>query len=176
MAKRRVQYLVLAEDVNQQNFVRHFLTAAGRREFRALPLPAGGSGEQHVRENFRQHFERTRSSVVSSLLIVVTDADTLTVEHRRGTLLATLKEPLAATDPVTLLIPKRNIETWIRWLCGTDVDEQTDYKKVNPSIKACDVKAAADTLVKYMRSQQKLSGTPPSLIAALSGLQRVIHA
>jgi len=60
-------------------------------------------------------------------LYVHTDADRGTVEARLGDI------PAEAGDPVTRLVPRRNVETWIVALT-TDavVDEETDYKGRHP--------------------------------------------
>ena len=66
------------------------------------------------------------------VLVVVADADNLTVAERIAVLDAKLVEASQPTrrsdEPIFFVIPRRNIETWIYYLVGDAVDEETDYK------------------------------------------------
>jgi hypothetical protein len=64
---------------------------------------------------------------------VATDADAQTVEQR----IQSLKNACdnadvpfrEQTERIALIIPRRNIETWLAYLRGLDVDEQQEYPK-----------------------------------------------
>ena len=67
-------------------------------------------------------------------------------------------------------VPKRNIETWIHYLQGETVDEDTSYPKYDkPS--AC--KPLVRTLAKN-RTQPLAQQAPASLHAACTELQRIM--
>jgi hypothetical protein len=124
--------IVLAEDECHQNLAYAWLRERGlrQRDIRMVPLPAGGSGEQWVRDYYPDQLEaiRERRSRMKCWLYVLTDADARSVDERLQTL------PAADRDPVTRLVPRRNVETWIEALTsqGT-VDEVTDYKGRHPN-------------------------------------------
>ena len=127
---------VLAEDRRQQQLIRRYLRLIGLEQhaLRFL-LPSAGSGEQWVREQFPTeiHAYRRRSASVETKLIVVIDADNLTVQARLAQLDQKLREkdidPIRTAEQVARIIPKRNIETWILWLNAVEVDEETDFKR-----------------------------------------------
>lgn len=134
------QVIVLVEDRRQHMFIWRFLERAGygRHQIRAERLPAGkGSGEAWVRERYGENVAacRTRSARAATALVVAIDADTSNVTDRANQLagvLANSNLPARTGDErIAHLIPRRNIETWIRCLTGHDVDEDTDYKKRN---------------------------------------------
>jgi hypothetical protein len=62
---------------------------------------------------------------------VMVDADKGTVDSRMVELAAALEadefDPREAGEPIVILIPKRNVETWILCLMGESVEEDTDY-------------------------------------------------
>lgn len=129
MPIRRARWVILGEDLHHLNFVYHWLLARGvpRGAIFMRDPPAGRrAGEQHVRTNLPVELASLRRRAGEAIvLIVVTDADTLTVEQR----VATLGDDVAGQrERVVLLIPRRNIETWIAALQGEPVDEVTDYK------------------------------------------------
>lgn len=128
--------VVLAEDECHWNLTYAWLKKRGlhRREIFRVPLPAPlGSAEQWVRERYPIEVEaiRQRRSNMKCWLYVLTDADTLTVERRLQTL------PTNAGDPVTRLVPRRHVETWVAVLVANSaVDEETRYDR-HPAPSAC---------------------------------------
>jgi hypothetical protein len=147
VAERIAEIVVLGEDLNQANFARHYLQRKGHhtRTIRVVVAPGGrGSGEQYVREHYPDEvgYYRNRSARRRAALVVLIDADMKSVSDRERELQtglartgAALREPHEA---IALLIPKRNVETWIYCLHGEDVDEVTDYtprKDVHERIK-----------------------------------------
>lgn len=133
MADRIADILVLGEDSAHLSLVRQFLNAmrCNTRRVRFLPIPEGrGSGEQYVRTSLPAQLRAARARGARQVLIVLTDADTLTVDQR----LAAVSRDLSADERdsllapgVVLLIPRRNIETWGRCLLCRSPDESTDY-------------------------------------------------
>ena len=117
-----------------------------------------------------------RAKHLALKLIVVTDADTLSVDERRRRLSASLNlvdEPEAGPgEAVALLIPCRNIETWIYYLSGEDVDETTEYRHLD---RAGDCQPAVDRLVAWYRSGWTLpDDCPDSLRRAVEELKRIL--
>lgn len=136
---RRCEWLVLGEDRQHQNFVYHWLRGRGvpRAKIRLLPLSAGrGAGEQHVRQQYASQVEDLRRrNYLAAALVVVLDADVETVEAHHLELAARIAR--TPDDRVALAIPRRNIETWIRYLTAPPVDEETDYKRRERDAEAC---------------------------------------
>lgn len=133
----RAFIMILAEDHRQQNFVWHLLIALGysASHLHKIDVPAGkGSGEQYVRREYPEQLKtyRRRAASHRCALVVVIDADDDSVEDRQTKLAEALSAAgLPARRPdehVPVLVPKRNIETWIWWLRGHDVTETEDYK------------------------------------------------
>lgn len=131
------EVVILAEDVRHQQSARRFLKCLGyeNESMRMCALPSGrGCGEQWVREEYSDEVQacRRRNSKAGAALIVVIDADTGLVRYRSDALASALKErqiPHREVDePISHLIPKRNIETWILCLNGQRVNEVDDYK------------------------------------------------
>jgi hypothetical protein len=133
---RSIQVLILAEDLRQSNFVKHFLqernVPAGR--IRILPLPAGkGSGFDYVIREYPKELQSLRRSGSTAGLIVVIDADDKTVDRRlsqlRDALEKTKIEYPHGSECVGIVVPRRNIETWIYHLQGNVVNEEENYKQ-----------------------------------------------
>lgn len=136
---RRCEWLVLGEDRQHLTFIAHWLRGRGveRGKIRLLPLAAGvGAGEQYVRQSYAAAVQDLRRrNYLALALVVVVDADTESVERR----VVALDSEIARTaeDRVALVIPRRNIETWIRYLTAPPVDEETDYKRRSADFEAC---------------------------------------
>ena len=74
--------------------------------------------------------------------------------------------------PIVVLIPKRNVETWIRALLGDAVDEDTDYKSPAPS--STDIRSAAANLYEWTRpSAQPPDSAPASLKSSISEWRKI---
>jgi hypothetical protein len=178
MSKRRVQTVVLCEDLQHEVFVSRFLKQTRRANNYTITVqrsPKGqGSGAQFVIDHFPDEVRayRSKSSYLGLCLIVVIDADVFTVEDR----IHQLEESLAATgqvqrtaaERIVILVPKRNIETWIRYLDGNDCDETTAYPKL-PEESHCmsAVRKLVDVYPDGISDQ-----APNSLLAACVEAQR----
>ena len=114
--------IVLVEDSRHQQFVFRYLRQCGLEShmMRLVAYPAGaGSGEHWVRKQFALEVQayRRRRAHAGTALIVVIDADNLSVQDRLAQLDHAMDE--AKADPIrpdaeqiARLVPKRNIETW----------------------------------------------------------------
>src|SRR5690349_430912 len=162
VSKRRVQVVILMEDKQQRAFVTRLLQRLGyENKMRLLPLPAGqGSGEQYVREQYAlqvQEFRR-RSRHLQLALVVVLDADSGEVDDRHCQLAAQLQSadlaPRAADERIVHLIPRHNIETWIAYLLGQQVNETDTYPRLTGRERDC--RPAVERFVELYRSNQPL--------------------
>ena len=180
--RRRIAFTVLCEDKQQQVFARHFLMSfwgAKIRDIRFCALPDGkGSGEQYVRDSYLREVRTHRSKFpyLSSLRsIVMVDADRLSVEERRRQFDEALEaagfEKRGNEERIAIFVPKRNIETWIHYLQGKSVDENTAYSKLpNKGDCKADVARLAETLCPDAGLSED---APPSLQAACPELARL---
>lgn len=96
-------------------------------------------------------------------LVTAIDADENSVQYRYQQ----LNEALEAEDlkrrenseDICILIPKRNIESWIYALFGEEVNEKETYRKLG---KESECQPAVDQLVEFLRH-----GVPNDLIPSL---------
>ncbi len=173
MSTRRVQIVLLCEDSQHDVFMRRFLQKMGwnNRSLKPKISPSGeGSAEQWVREQFLNELiiYRERQAKAASALIVMIDADLLTLRDRIKDFqneCASQSIPFRrATEAVAIAIPKRNIETWIHFLNGTQVNEETPYSKL---ARESDCWPAVDNLVQRCNTgAQAVDALPDSLKSA----------
>jgi hypothetical protein len=181
MPDRIANIIVLAEDQEHQNLVRRYLRKCGHQTFRFVSLPGNrGSGSQYVRTQFPEQVAKCRETLgrrASCLLIVITDADNLSTAAREQTLQDELtnahQSPVAATEPIIILIPKWQVETWIKCLLGHAVLE-SDKDTDRPPVSAGDISVAANTLFEWARDNAQPGLTcVASLTAALPRWRRI---
>lgn len=180
MTRRRAQLVILCEDQQQEFFARHFFIDQGvhPRRIRIKKSPKGeGAAEQYVRERYPQEVRayRSQSSHLSIALAVIIDADKQTVEQRLGELDLALE---AASQPrrqveecIAIFVPRRNIETWIYYLQGYKVDEETVYPKLS---RTGDCKADVERLARDICPVGLPPSAPPSLRTACGELEKVL--
>jgi hypothetical protein len=181
VVERIAEIVVLAEDLRQANLLRHYLIRCGhhRRNIVLRLAPRGkGSGEQYVRERYpiEVAYCRHRVHFRKAALATVLDADTGSVEdHEReltNALAAADEAKRGDTELVAVLIPKKNIETWIMCLSEQTVDEVTNYKS-HPHIDTM-IKPAAATLHEWSRAGVEVPGScVPSLRKGLREVRRI---
>jgi len=156
--------ILLCEDSQTDVFVRRFLRhrRIRGRDITTYPLPAGQqSGEQWVRERYPRQLKaiRRRSGVC---LITVIDADTLSASERRDQLQAECESqgipPAQPDDPVLVFVPRRNLETWLAYLEGKEVNERDSYPKLK---REGDCARHANELVRMCRKEQRLREPAP---------------
>ena len=123
--------------------------------------PDGGSGEQFVREQFPRELKAHRSRHGNVLLIVCVDQDRSRQDRAKelADACAAQAVPLASkNDWLLMLIPVRNIETWLYLVeQAGSVDEVADYK---PRLPRCEARQARPT------DGQRLPCPGPDPIAA----------
>jgi hypothetical protein len=137
VAERIAEIVVLAEDYRQGHFASHYLKRDGHnyRSIRLKISPRGeGSGAQYVLEQYPEEVRLYRCNSVRrrSALIAAINADTGTVADRDRQLERALKKAgeikRKPSERITLLIPRRHIETWILCLTDQKVSETAKYK------------------------------------------------
>ncbi|MDM8549712.1 hypothetical protein QUF72_06535 [Desulfobacterales bacterium HSG2] len=172
MSLRRVKIVLLCEDSQHEAFVRRFLKGMGwnTREMRVEKSPSKeGSAEQWVRENFPRELKiyRQRRQKAASALIAMIDADNKEVQERIDefkTACNLQQMPFRTDDEeVALVVPRRNIETWIYFLDGNKVNEQEVYPKLDRE-RRC--KSAVKNLVRFCKSAGLVQDAPHALTSA----------
>lgn len=169
---RTVNVVILCEDRQHEAFARRFLALAGKgtRVQRVEISPKGrGSGEQFVRTRFAKElaFYRARQHRVEQALVVVVDADGKDALAREAQLAEVAteagQEPRKAGERVAIFVPARNIETWLAYLDGQDVDETTLYPRL---LRERECRRHVDALHQMCRQGALRQPAPLSLAAA----------
>ncbi len=133
---RRAQVVLLCEDKQQEILIRRVIHKLRPDDvIRTVPMPCGrGSGEQFVRERFPAELRAQRMRAASSILVVVTDSDRVGINQRRRQFdeaCQSVEVPTRGTaDRVVVAIPARNIETWLSYLAGDEVNETDTYPRL----------------------------------------------
>src|SRR5579872_147940 len=177
VADRVANIIILSEDQEHENLIRRYLQRAGHsdRSFRPVARPGNRlCGSQHVRERFPEQVKECRGTLgrrASCLLIVITDADNLTPPQREQTLHAEIQQaghgPVAQTEPIVILIPKWQVETWVKCALGQTMSEE-DRDSDRPPVDADQIKKAAHIVFEWARSGAQVGTTcVPSLHSAL---------
>lgn len=181
---RGVRFTLLIEDRTLERFVRECLYALGVRnhEITTGDYPAGrGSAKKWIDRQYPDQVRAHRRwSRQNRALIVGTDADERTVQQRLQRLADILQEARlearAPQEPIAILVPRWHIETWLVFLHGNDVDEETEYKD---RARDLDIKAAAREFIRRFRLyiQDPTAGAHlPSLASAFEELRRIQQA
>jgi hypothetical protein len=126
-----------------------------------------GSGEQFVREQYPRELRALRAATVNAVLIVMIDGDPAAGPTERSAQLdASCRQfgipPRNPRDRVALLVPKRNIETWLAYLSGATVNEADNYPRLD---RPSDCKMHVQTLADMCGRRRLRQTAPPSLIA-----------
>lgn len=180
---RASEYIILHEDKMHLVFVQYFLKKFGvhNRLIRSVLCPKGkGAGEQHVRNRYPNELKayRTRAAKALTVLIVVIDADSGSVEdHRRELDRSARKNEVEARtsqDKIVHIIPKRNIETWLAFLDLGCVDENKDYKnEYGFKKRESECHVLIDRLYDACKHHRNLADIPPSLQEACHEFERI---
>ena len=121
MSDRVSETILLCEDDAQERLVRSYLKKCGLYTVPPFLIPINASRQVHggnvswVLNEFPRQLEacrRRHAAHAKTLLIVVADADDLPAAERRSQFDGSIGG--ADADFLVVLIPRRNIETWIR--------------------------------------------------------------
>jgi hypothetical protein len=132
MAANRCRVEVLCEDREHESFSIRLLTSrffnVERRNIRMTTAPEGkGSAAAWVIKKYQDVVRRARATSNSQPdlgFLVVIDAD----GRNRIRDLGAENDPRAELR-IAVCAPARNINTWVLWLTGDEVNEATDYKQ-----------------------------------------------
>jgi hypothetical protein len=181
VSDRVSQFILLCEDATQERLARAYLKRCGHTsQLRAIVASrTHGGNVGWVLDRFPAELYacRQRNKRAKTLLIVIIDADHFSVDDRRrelsNRLTSTGHEALGADDPVAVLIPKRNIETWVCVLLGANVTEEEDCKS-RASPKKESILNAAATLYAWSRQNASVAHhCVPSLKLALPEWRKI---
>ena len=101
-----------------------------RRDIDTQVAPRGrGSAANWVTQQYPGvlRLARSKRSQEGLGFLVIIDGDNVGVDKRREQLRAAAGQSSSDEPRVAVLVPTRNIETWVRWLTGYDVNELQDY-------------------------------------------------
>jgi hypothetical protein len=190
MSRRRVQLVILCEDIQHRAFAKGLFEARGFRKIRFLPIPEGkGAATQYIFERYPKRVKTYRTlanrNQSSHALAVFIDADDRTVENRLKELDQKLQEndleKRQSHELIGLFIPKKHIETWLIYLMekvvdGKAVDEETPYKNdYQKSYRIRDCIPYAKKLANEICPSSSLpENAPPSLHRACDELKRTL--
>ena len=183
MPEHPSEIVILAEDQEHQNLVWHYLKNCPKykrmmRDVTKVALPGSrGCGSQYVREQFPKQVAACRERYLKPLLIVITDADNLSVVAREKELHEELKKKnhtaVSVEEPIVILVPKWQVETWIKCLAGQTVLE-SDKNSDRPAVTTPDIVNASQTLHEWARPHAQVGHTcVNSLNAALPRWLRI---
>lgn len=175
---------ILAEDNRLASFCLGIVEKLGiqtnRRRIRIAPIPKTGAGYTWLYKKYPEYIarQRKRAHHHNVLFVVGLDADTKTFDERLADLERELEQAgmdtRSADERVACIIPKRNIETWVKHFDGSDVDEEVDFKN---KVKRPDFKSAADAFVRefnQFRNEPDQLKTLPSLRTAYEEIVRLM--
>lgn len=177
--------IVIVEDQRQQQFLYRFLINSGihpRKIEIELSRAGRGSAKQWVSNRFAWAVEacRLRNAKAATSLLVMMDADQLTVSQCMGNLdaaLAAARQPKLdpTLDRIARLVPKWSVETWILYLSSRaevrlPITEDISLKDAKSPEQWNElVPLAADAFYKWTKTATR---RPESL---LDSLQRGLH-
>lgn len=172
-ARRRVQYVLVCEDVQHEAFARRFLKemklVTDPHQLRVERSPSGrGAADQFVQEAYVTELDAGRRIHVARILLVLTDGDALGPAERLRRLDDACNrqgvEPRSPAERVAVFIPTWNIETWLAYLEDKSVDEtREDYPRL---AKPGDCRQHIRVLVEMCRRRELRQPAPESLAAA----------
>lgn len=177
------QIIILCEDKAHEVFAKRFLKRGWGVKPRAIRVPPypgkKGSGKNHVLDKISLEAEALRRRHASTILLVIQDADELSVDQVRSNLDAKLLHPRDNAESIAYIIPKWHIETWIAYLHGENVNEgdKETYKKKYGKISVLkDVHPFINGLADFCRENIQLESPPNSLVAACEEFHRIRSA
>jgi hypothetical protein len=165
MSARKVQVVVVCEDAQHEAFLRRILSGLGyeRRKIRVEKSDRGAANAwvlQQVPNLLRVY----RTGHVEHIVVVMIDTDERTLEDRLRQVDDACRaqgiEPRKPEERVAVLLPQRNIETWLAYLDGEDVDETSTYPRLE---FASDCQRHVDTLLEGCQKGRLRPPTPRSL-------------
>lgn len=188
---RVCKIVIVCEDWRHSAFARGFLSEAGvdKRSVETKVNPRG-CGHQWVKVQFVEEVANlTRFSEGRGVLGLL-DEDGMGTETRERGIAEQLRArglpPIAAHEGRCLILPARNIETWLYWLTAQRngapiiVDEIRDYKVEGPPTGAASIRGEmcrpAGEYLHTLNHTELPAGCPPMLARALRQLREFLVA
>ena len=188
---RVCKIVLVCEGWRDSRFIRSFLqeAAVDPRKFDARENP-GGSGHDWVKDEFVEAVAQLQRFREGRGVIGLLDEDGQGIAARRAAVVQCLAArglpPLGSAEGRCLLLPTRNIETWLYWLesnranRGWAINEVTDYKETRPAgISRKETDALCQSAGAHLHSlnHTALPGDcPPMLADALGQLRAFLSA
>jgi hypothetical protein len=180
--------ILVCEGWRDSAFARGFLESSGNRKIYPKVNP-GGSGHGSVKSQFVIEVANLTRFAEGRGVLGMLDEDGQGASERENEIAETLREQnlgsLSANDGRCLLLPTRNLETWLYWLkCarnGTPVsiDEKTDFKRQAPTgiarIDDRDCRPAGEYLHTLDHTRMQ-AGSPSMLCKGLAQLRDFVRA
>jgi hypothetical protein len=173
---KRCLVVAIVEDEHHRMLIYRYLLKRGMWPIRIEISPSGrGSAENWVRKTFVKEVSAYRRRHAQTALLVVIDADTVTVQHRQQQLDQALRDSGKdivdpARERIARLVPKRNVETWILCLNGHEVDEERNCKNEHHAWNDL-IPVAAETLFQWTRSNAE--SPDPSIDSLRNGVKEL---
>ncbi len=180
MPDQYVNLVVRCEDLQHQVFLYRFLIEKGvtprRIDIQHCPKARGDAIHWVKTEHVCEIAQLRKRPHLLKGVVTVADADKLTVEDRKNqfdaALVADGQRPRQPNEPIAVVIPRRQIETWILHLRGEVIDETREYPHFRGNERSCaaEVKRFADRCPGSMSKDD-----PPSLHDGCSELNRLLQ-
>lgn len=182
MSQRKVSVVIVSEDIQQSAFIRRYLERRGfeRQRLTELTNPGGeGSGEQFVRQTLVREVKsyRQKSSYGHGgiALVGMIDADAYSIPERIDQLNRELEaEGLGRLQPnekIAIFVPERNIETWLRYAEGEEIESGVVYPKRSQQ-RSC--RYEVERFVNEICRNGPPTDAPPSILHACEQLARIL--
>jgi len=171
---RRVRLVVVAEDRQTEMFLRRVLYGLGftGRDLTFRTAPKGmQAADRWVLQMHGAEAKKLRANAhaqPNTGMVTCIDADHHAVADRQAQLDAAMDAAREPEERMAWLVPKQNIETWLRVLGGAEADEVTDYKRRGHEPMPCDGEAAA-----FLKANPEQQALLPSLRMARGEVERV---
>ena len=177
MPNRPAEIIVRCEDLQQRVFIYRCLVEKGFRghAIQVRQNPAGDAKRFVLDQYPIQVKALRRAPHVCKALVSMLDADDRPVEERKrehDKALETSGEAQRTdTEKIAILVPRRNIETWIHHLLGKTVNENDTYPRFRGEERMC-----APAAVEFARRcpHDMREADLPSLRAGCTELQRIM--
>ncbi|MBZ0150663.1 MAG: hypothetical protein K8J09_03955 [Planctomycetes bacterium] len=169
-----MRLVVVAEDRQSEMFLRRVLYGLGFSvrdlTFRTAPK-AAQSADRWVLQMHGVEAKKLRANAhaqPNTGIVTCIDADHHAVVERHAQLDAAMDVCREPGELMAWLVPKQNIETWLRALGGQPADEATDYKRRGHEPVTCDATATA-----FLAVACGDATTLPSIRVARAEIERV---
>jgi len=167
----RPKITVLCEDKQHGTFIRMFLRKRKRRVY-AVQRANSGAADRFVIDKFPEYLDAVRKR--GGILVTMVDGDRYSISQRMKQLNEACRQRevslLRPGENAVVFVPMRNIETWLAYLDGEEVNETDTYPKLKRERDCKPLVIALDEMCKAGRLR---SPSPPSLDAACQEYLRV---